>query len=105
MMILSKFEGYTQGPWYDYNEEEWIYEPKRLLEETADASLIASAPEILEHAVALTTLLREAKECLANSNLCLEAITSRPEGPWSVDWESTLSEGSTCLSKLTEMLG
>lgn len=39
---------HTPGPWLDWDTFEWLYEPRRLLTDPANARLMAAAPEMLE---------------------------------------------------------
>lgn len=50
---MSAFNG-TPGPWLDWSTMEWLREPQKLLANTADARLIAAAPDLLAALIALS---------------------------------------------------
>lgn len=92
----------TPAPWFDWQEEQWIHEPKKLLANYADACLIAVAPDLLEACELLLLLIQhetnlpesarngvtdstgtvdegevKASEILSNARIAIEKATGR----------------------------
>ncbi len=39
---------HTKAPWFDWERQEWIHDPQKLLTNYPDACLMAAAPEMFE---------------------------------------------------------
>lgn len=95
---------HTPGPWLDWRTLEWRRDPQELLEDTANARLMAAAPELLAACKAINAVATFPQWTAGDCRLCKYDFQSghAPDCPYALA-EAQLIFAITLAQGITEV--